>query len=170
MKYLMLMLIGFAFTANLFAQGKSEEKKQREGKPSEAVQSAVIAQSMANYGYANNNALSLISAADVLVASQPTGLKPEKVESDAKSEPKADKKTKFANLDVKELLSDARTMAKGNASLIALADDVEKRIPANTKDAVGGAKYTVDRVSGGSSDYFLHPFLQWCISRSSGKR
>lgn len=158
MKHLILIMGLFLSSVAFSQSSESDEKKQREGNPSEGVKLAVVAQEIANYGYSNNNPLSLISAADILVDNPTTELKPEKVESNEKGNTKTSKESKLVKLDVKELLKDARKMANGNTSLLAIADNVEKRIAATTKSAVGGAKYTLESVSANSTDIFYIRF------------
>lgn len=149
-----LMLMSFSNLA-LFAQ-EDEVAEKKGNVPSEGIQNIQLAQQLANYGYANSDALSLVKAAQIVVAAPPVELEPEKVE-EGKVKEEAKEATTVANLlEVDKLLADAEGLAADDEAVLALIK-VVKETP-QSRGAAGGEKYGVHRVSGNDYDVFYVKF------------
>lgn len=115
-----------------FAQEKSSEASQP---ASEQMVQLRLASDLAKYGYETYSASALIEAARILAAVPTRELTPE---SFTKGEGAADDKAPKAEFTVEQLLKDARDYADGNATLLALADQV-KVDNGTSRGRVGGA-------------------------------
>ncbi len=142
-----LVMIALMLPMALMAQ---EEKDTTVVIP-EAENTLRMAAQLSKYGYANNDALSLIQAARL---SKKAGLT---LEDRAKSEaeemrpaPEAGKKGGQVCLDPTKLLADAKAQAGDDGVLLALIDDVNS----NVRGAVGGPKYSRSNVNAGGSDVY----------------
>lgn len=110
-----------------------------------------VAAELSKYGYANNDALSLIQAARL---SKQAGFTREDKKKDEVEEmrpaPEPGKKGGQVSLDPTKLLADAKAMADNDGVLLALIDDVNS----NVRGAVGGPKYAYGTVGAGSTDVY----------------
>ena len=110
-----------------------------------------VAAELSKYGYANNDALSLIQAARL---SKQAGFTREDKKKDEVEEmrpaPESGKKGGQVSLDPTKLLADAKAMADNDGVLLALIDDVNS----NVRGAVGGPKYAYGTVGAGSTDVY----------------
>ena len=110
-----------------------------------------VAAELSKYGYANNDALSLIQAARL---SKQAGFTREDRKKDEVEEmrpaPEPGKKGGQVSLDPTKLLADAKAMADNDGVLLALIDDVNS----NVRGAVGGPKYAYGRVEAGATDVY----------------
>lgn len=110
-----------------------------------------VAAELSKYGYANNDALSLIQAARL---SKRAGFTLEDRKKDEVEEmrpaPEPEKKGGQVSLDPAKLLADAKAMADNDGVLLALIDDVNS----NVRGAVGGPRYASSRVNAGSTDIY----------------
>ena len=110
-----------------------------------------VAAELSKYGYANNDAVSLIQAARL---SKQAGFTREDRKKDEVEEmrpaPEPGKKGGQVSLDPTKLLADAKAMADNDGVLLALIDDVNS----NVRGAVGGPKYAYGRVEAGATDVY----------------
>ena len=129
----------------------AQEEKDTTVTLPEAENTLRIAAQLSKYGYANNDALSLIQAARL---SKKAGLTQEaraKVESEEmRPAPEAGKKGGQVCLDPAKLLADAKAKAGDDGVLLALIDDVNS----NVRGAVGGPKYAYSSVNAGGTDVY----------------
>lgn len=114
------------------------------------VKTFMMVSELSKYGYANNDALSLIQAARLAKQQGFTQTAMSKKETSGHNNENKGTKHGKISLDPAKLLSDAKTMASNDGVLLALIDDVNS----NVRGAVGGAKYHKDRVL--SSDYDVY--------------
>ncbi|MBN8826663.1 MULTISPECIES: hypothetical protein [unclassified Spirosoma] len=161
-KQAIFALLFTAFTSPLFAQNEPDTKRENDSKEStpstpktQKVEDYASAVNLARYGYANNCALCLVTAADMMYK---LGIKP--ISADAKASPAsttstATKTEKPNPTDPAKLLVDARKMAKGDAHLLALASKVQ---PTLSRGAVGGVQTASSRVYSGSVDVYRIAF------------
>ncbi|MDL2308831.1 hypothetical protein LJC68_03995 [Bacteroidales bacterium OttesenSCG-928-B11] len=155
MKKPLILLLFTCMVGISFAQETKEESKQPVSKEIAAIR---IANNLAKYGYENYSALALIEAAQIF-ATTPT--QPLKTESIEKGEPvgKEEKKTEKAEFTPTNLLADARKFADGDATLLALAEQVEKTgKEATTRGRVGGPGIMTAKVSAGGTDTYAIKF------------
>lgn len=161
-KQISLTLLLALCSTILFAQKAPDTKQEdqpKESAPStpktQKVEDYANAVSLARYGYANNCAICLITAADIMYKTGVTALA-----ADAKTNPTAptsgpSKPEKPNPADPAQILIDARQMAKGNANLLALASQVK---PVTSRGAVGGPKRSTTRVEAGDVDIYRISF------------
>lgn len=110
-----------------------------------------VAAELSKYGYANNDALSLIQAARLSKQSGFTVEERKKAEvEEMRPAPEPGKKGGQVSLDPTKLLNDAKTMAGDDGVLLALIDDVNS----NVRGAVGGPRYNYSSVSAGGTDVY----------------
>lgn len=119
MKKILLTLALVAAAQFTFAQKKTDDAKQP---ASELMTQLRLASDLARYGYETYSASALIEAARILNGVPTYELTPE---SFIKGEGTADGKAQKTEFSVEQLLKDARAYADGNATLLALADQVK---------------------------------------------
>lgn len=129
--FLLITLISF-FVFNLNAQ---EEKKDTKEKASDAISNLSLAKSLANYGYENESALSLIQAAAIVIKYPIRELEVEKSEESEGDD--GEKTSKEVELSPKKLLKDARSFANEDENIIALIDKEEAKIKKETVKSKG---------------------------------
>ncbi len=128
----------------------AQEEKDATGVVPEGEKALRLAAELSKYGYANDDALSLIQAARISKKAGFTLEDKKKVEGD-KGQPgsKAGKKGQVS-VEPAKLLADAKAKAGDDGVLLALIDDVNS----NVRGAVGGPKYGESHVNAGSSDLY----------------
>ena len=110
-----------------------------------------VAAELSKYGYANNDALSLIQAARLSKRAGFTLEDRKKYEvEEMRPAPEPGKKGGQVSLDPTKLLADAKAMADNDGVLLALIDDVNS----NVRGAVGGSKYATSSVNAGATDVY----------------
>ncbi|MBO4243674.1 MAG: hypothetical protein J5882_01290 [Bacteroidales bacterium] len=128
-----LLCMGIAASAQDF---KNEDEKDTTAKPiPPAVENLRLAFDLSRYGYANKNAVSLITAAQIL---NQNGFELEE-------------------LDAEKLLEDARTFAKDNPHLLALIDMSDT---GPVRGALGEEKYSLDMVKSYATDTYKVKFKE----------
>ncbi|RCR66394.1 hypothetical protein [Larkinella punicea] len=144
---------------SLFAQKTPVTKPEETEKPAvpttpqtQKVQDYSSALSLARYGYATKNALCLITAADMMYKLNVSPLPASARQNPSESAPTDSKPAKPDLANPEQLLIDARRLAKGDATVLALANRVKPALP--TRGAVGGPKRSTTSVSANSVDVF----------------
>lgn len=135
-----------------FAQEKTDDAKQP---ASELMTQLRLASDLARYGYETYSASALIEAARILNGVPTYELTPE---SFIKGEGTADGKAQKTEFSVEQLLKDARAYADGNATLLALADQV-KIDNGTSRGRVGGAAVHEDCVYANCTDNYTIRFI-----------
>jgi hypothetical protein len=161
-KVFLTLLIATIASANFaYSQEQlpTEEKKGEIVAPSPVMQSLVLAGQLAKYGYENNSASALIQAAELYLSVGLTEFKPESFEQGNGEETTKDE---YVSHDPKQILADARTLADGDATLLAMIEKVEKIAP--SRGAVGGPKSGAYKVAAKSADTFTVKF--WANERA----
>ncbi|GAB3914417.1 hypothetical protein GCM10028803_59840 [Larkinella knui] len=150
-------------SASLFAQQAPATKPEETDKPAvpttpqtQKVEDYSAALNLARYGYTTNNALCLITAAEMIYQLGVTPLPADARQNPSKPAPADSKPAKPDLANPEQLLTDARRLAKGDATVLALANRV-KPAPA-TRGAVGGPKRSTTSVSANSVDVFYIRF------------
>lgn len=110
----------------------------------------LMAADLSKYGYANNDALSLIQAARL--SKQAGFICVDCAKETTTRIEMANKGTKSGQISLEptKLLSDAKKMAGDDGVLLALIDDVNT----NVRGAVGGEKYASSSVNAGATDVY----------------
>jgi hypothetical protein len=162
-KVFLSLLIAATISANFaYSQDKQQtaEKKGEIVAPSPAMQTIVLAGQLAKYGYENNSASALIQAAELYLSVGLTEFKPESFEQGEGDETSKDE---YVSHNPKQILADARTLADGDATLLAMIEKVEK--VKSSRGAVGGPKRGTYKVAAKSTDSFTIKF--WANERAS---
>ncbi len=114
-----------------------------------AVDVVALAADLADHGYSTNSPLSLLTAAELLMQASPTALTGKQGTTmpavTAKSGP-------AVTFEPGAMIAAARSMAGDNTSVMALATQLQNRLAAGSKGAVGGPRSTVDRVLSNTTD------------------
>lgn len=141
-----LVMIAMMLPMALMAQ---DEKDPTASIPQEMKTFMMVAE-LSKYGYANNDALSLIQAARLSKQTGFTESPMSKTETSGQQNENQGTKKGQISIDPAKLLADAKTMAAGDGVLLSLIDDVN----GNVRGAVGGPKYHRDIVRAHDFDVY----------------
>ena len=144
----------------LFPTYAQENKAPIEGEKNEAIVSFELAGQIIRYGYANESPMALLNGAEIILSINPTDLKI--VKEEKTGTPDHGKKEGKIEFDVKKILADAKQMMNGDKSLLALADNIEKRI-GSSRGATGGASSIAATV-------YANSFISWTVNFVGGVR
>lgn len=154
------ILLSLAVIATSFAANAQEvpEKEELKGEVSSSVSALRLASELVKYGYAQQSALPLIDAMQIIIdnPTQPLGSEKE----GEKATIDVSGKNGNITLNFNEILASAKQFAEGDDQLLALIDQVETDAQAPSRGAVNGPKYTVDVVAPGSTDNFSVSFVK----------
>lgn len=152
MKKLMVIFASALIATSVFAQAANqpeiEAKEELKTPVSEEMASIQTAFQLADYGYKNGSASSLLCAAEILaqIPTQEMTTKASQDESGSK-ESVSEKKQYTAE----QLLEDGKKLAGKDKTLLAYAKSVEKLVKSSaTRGAFGGPKYDFSYVYGNS--------------------
>mgnify|MGYP004682917257 FL=1 len=129
----------------------AQEKKESTGSIPQSETVVRMAAELSKYGYANNDALSLIQAARLVKQANMVQVKTEKTEEQGQ-ESVGEKKGDIS-LDAAKLLADAKAKAGNNGTLLALIDEVE-----TTRGATNGPRYNRTSVKAKGTDVYRISF------------
>ncbi len=145
MKRLVVLAVSLCFAITTFAQNHkiadtknypNEEKKDTTATQiPPSVEKLKLALELSRYGYENKNAVSLITAAQIL---NQNGFELDEIDSE-------------------KLLEDAKTFAKGNEHLLAIIDMSDT---GPVRGAIGEEKYSFDMIKGYTTDTYKVKFKE----------
>jgi hypothetical protein len=124
-----------------------------------AVDAVALAADLASYGYQNNSAISLLTAAELLIQASPTTLSGKEGQQAISVAPKSTRSLVF---EPGALISSALSMGAGNQNVSAIARQLRARLASSPKGALGGPRTTTDRVLANTTDI-------WHINFSGGQ-
>lgn len=154
MKKFLLLLAVALFNVSAFAQD-AEKKDAPVGEISAEMQALTLAGDLVKYGYAQQSAVSLISAVEILQSVSTQKLDAERQgESDDKAS--SEGKSGVMTFDIPKLLADAKEFAEGNSSLLAIISGLENE---GHRGAVGGPKSAHERVLANRTDVYNIRFV-----------
>jgi hypothetical protein len=150
MRKVLFLAAMFLLCVSLFAQvGENGTKPADTTPPSADMEALQTATQLAKYGYDTDSASALIGAAEILVyiRTQPMAT------TGTESGQTADSGAKSGNPEYTpaNLLADARRLAGRDATMLAWASEVEAAMNTQTRGALGGPRYQVDRVYANST-------------------
>lgn len=135
-------------------QPKIEAKEEREAHASEEMASIQTAFQLAEYGYKNNSASSLLCAAEILAQVPTQEMTTEATQDDSGSKDTQSEKKEFT---AAQLLEDGKKLAGKDKTLLAYAKVVEKLVKVSgTRGAFGGPKYDFSYVYGYSTTSYYN--------------
>lgn len=155
MKKTLLIMCLATLSLTAWAQ---EEKDELQGEVSTSLSSLRLANELVKYGYAQQEALPLIQALQIMKQTPTQNLNAEK-EGETVDLSQTDQKKGLVNLDYDKILADAKVLADGDNVLTELLAQVENAEVELSRGAVNGPKYTVEAVNGNSSDYYNISFV-----------
>lgn len=157
MKKLAVILSAMFFATAVWAQ--QPEKEKMEGDASPAVSALRLAGDLIKHGYAQESALSLVNALDILTSTPVQDLDAER-QSDATGEATDDsQKEGIMTFDVEQIMADAKEFAEGDATVMALISEMEKKEKGGHRGAVNGSKRAIERVLANSTDTYNISFI-----------
>lgn len=124
------------------------------------VDVVALAADLASHGYSANSPLALLTAAELLMQASPSALTGKQGTRMPNVTAKSGTPVRF---DAGAMISSALAMSSGNANVSALASQLQNRLAAGSKGAVGGPRSAVDRVLSNSTDI-------WEIAFRGGER
>lgn len=133
-------------------------KEEIKGEVSSSVSALRLASELVKYGYAQQSALPLVDAMQIIIdnPTQPLGSEKEGEQTSIEITGKNGNVT----LNFNELITSAKQFAEGDEALLALIDQVETDSQAPSRGAVNGPKYTVDVVGPGCADNYTVSFVK----------
>lgn len=149
--FLAFMLVCMSMSAQT-----QETKEELKGEVSAPLSSLKLANDLIRYGYAQQNALSLIQALEIMAETptQELGSKTEKSTTTSTST-----KEEKVSFDFANILADAKEFADGDEHLLALISKVEAVKASSNRGAVGGPRRNVDVVHAHSTDTYQINFV-----------
>ena len=157
MKKLLLISALVLFTAVSFAQG-TETKPELKGEVSSSLSSLRLASDLVKYGYAQQSALPLIEALQIMNENPTQPLKAER-QGDAVDISKKEGKSSVISLDYNKILADAKEFAADNQILTQLLAQIEADGQSGSRGAVNGPSRHYDTVNGSSTDTYQVSFI-----------
>ena len=125
---------------------------------SESIEIIKMAGKLAKYGYEKRSVTALIEAAKLYLSVGTKDLNAESIEKGAGTETQKKETNSF---DPKQLLDDAKKLAKGDATYLALIEKVEK---SGTRGAIGGPSITRSSVNAKSTDVYTVRFYPYQVA------
>ena len=157
MKKVIFLLVALFGVLTTSAQ-EVEPKEAIQGEVSPAVSALRLATDLVKYGYAQQSALPLIDALQIISENptQPLGTEKEGEVADGITQGKSGNVT----LNFNDILASAKEFADGDERLLALIAVVENDANGTHRGAVNGPKYTEDVVRANSTDNFKVSFVK----------
>lgn len=152
MKKLMVIFASALIATSVFAQAANqpeiEAKEELKTPVSEEMASIQTAFQLADYGYKNGSASSLLCAAEILAQIPTQEMTTKASQDESGSKESASEKKQYT---AEQLLEDGKKLAGKDKTLLAYAKTVEKLVKSSaTRGAFGGPKYDYSYVYGNS--------------------
>lgn len=152
MKKLMVIFASALIATSVFAQAANqpeiEAKEELKTPVSEEMASIQTAFQLADYGYKNGSASSLLCAAEILAQIPTQEMTTKASQDESGSKESASEKKQYT---AEQLLEDGKKLAGKDKTLLAYAKTVEKLVKSSaTRGAFGGPKYDFSYVYGNS--------------------
>lgn len=158
MKKMTLFLVLMLVASISWAQ-EVEKKQELKGEVSPAVASLRLATDLVKYGYAQQSALPLIDALQIISENPTQPLKAER-EGVTVDTSNNDGKSGNVSLDFDAIIADAKEFADGDETMLNLIAKIEADSKGNHRGAVNGPARTVEYVNGNSSDSYQISFIE----------
>lgn len=153
MKRILLIACLCGLSIASFAQEEKPESNRAASPEMTALQTAA---SLAKYGYANYSPTALIEAAKIF---SETKVQPFEGSKENNEKQDVSEKESSVSFNPAQLLADAKKYAGKDKVVLAYAAQVEKGLKSGTtRGALGGPKYTEERVYGKSTDTYQVKF------------
>ncbi|MBL7110437.1 MAG: hypothetical protein ISS19_00670 [Bacteroidales bacterium] len=149
-KGFLTVLCLLVFTSALHAQEKGSQQPMKY--MSQEIENMTLAKELAAYGYANESAISLISAAQIVIDESAGEAKVKETTRGGE-----DAGTSELTLDVEKLLTDAEAFADNDKNLKAVIKSM-RELSAASRGRVGGPGYVIDKVNGEEANMYAVEF------------
>ena len=146
MKKIILSAALVLLTSAAWAQ-EIEEKQEVKGEISTSLSALRLATDLVRYGYAQQSALSLAEALQIINENptQPLKATPEGEKADTSS---SEGKSGSVSLDYDKILADAKALAEGDETITKLLTQIEENGKVSHRGAVNGPSKTYEVVNG----------------------
>lgn len=153
MRKIVVVVMAMFAGISMYAQ-TPEAKDELKGEISAPLSSLRLANDLIRYGYAQQKALPLIQALEIMAETPTQGLHGEK-------EKNGDVATKeeAVSFDYAKVLADAKDFAEGNETMLSLIASIEAAKDGANRGAVNGPGKTVDVVSANGTDNYQISFV-----------
>ena len=125
----------------------AEKKDELKGEVSQSLSAFRLASDLVKYGYAQQSALSLAEALQIINENPTQPLKAEREGENADTS-KSEGKNGIASLDYEKILADAKVMAEGDETITKLLSQIEENGKVNHRGAVNGPSRHYDTLGG----------------------
>ena len=154
------LFLSLALATITFASNAQDvpEKEDIKGEVSTSVTALRLASELVKYGYAQQSALPLVDALQIILdnPTQPMGSEKE----GEKASIEVTSKNGNVTLNFDEILASAKKFAEGDDNLLAIIDQAETDAMAPSRGAVNGPKYSSDVVRAKSTDTYNVSFVK----------
>ena len=157
MKKIFISVVFLLLTSVSFAQ-EVEKKQELKGEISEPLSALRLATDLVKYGYAQESALALVDALQILNENPTQPLKAER-EGSTVDTSKKDGKKGIVSFDFDKILADAKVFAEGDEPLMKLIAQIEEESKGSHRGAVNGPSKHYDSVNGNSTDTYQISFI-----------
>ena len=154
----LIVLFALLLGGNLAWAQEVENKPKLEGEISPAVSSLKLATELVKYGYAQQSALPLIDALQIITENPTQPLKAQR-EGDSVDASSSDGKNGFVSINFDEVLAKAKEFSDGDEALLKLIAQVEEESKGSHRGAVNGPSRTVEIVGAHSTDTYQISFV-----------
>jgi len=150
LKGLFAVLCLLVFTTALYAQDKGSQEPMKY--MSQEIENMALAKELAAYGYANESAISLINAAQIVIDESAS-------EAEVQTTKRGGEDTggSTITLDVEKLLTDAEGFADGDKNLSGVIKSM-RELSSASRGRVDGPGYVVDKVNGEEANMYAVEF------------
>lgn len=154
----MILSVFLMFVVNIAWAQDVEEKKELKGEVSSAVASLKLATDLVKYGYAQQSALPLIDALQIMLENPTQHLKAERNGTDV-DKSKNDGKSSTVSFDFNTIITDAKEFSDGDETMLNLIGKLEQTNKEKHRGAVNGPSRTIEYVNGYSCDSYSISFV-----------
>ena len=157
MKKIVFSIVCLLLATTMWAQ-EIGQKPEVKGDVSSSLSALRLATDLVKYGYAQQSALPLVQALQIINEKPTQPLKAER-EGEKADLTKAEGKSGQVSLDYEKILADAKVFAEGDETLIKLIAKIEEDGKSSHRGAVNGPSKHYDSVNGNSTDTYQVSFI-----------
>ena len=157
MKKIVFSIVCLLLATTMWAQ-EIGQKPEVKGDVSSSLSALRLATDLVKYGYAQQSALPLVQALQIINENPTQPLKAER-EGEKADLTKAEGKSGQVSLDYEKILADAKVFAEGDETVIKLIAQIEEDGKSSHRGAVNGPSKHYDSVNGNSTDTYQVSFI-----------
>lgn len=157
MKKILLSVVALLLTSTVLAQ-EIEKKHSLQGEVSTPLSALRLASGLVKYGYAQQSALPLIQALQIINDNPTQPLKADYEGEKTDTAPSEGKST-IVSFDHEKVLAEAKKFAEGDETLLMLIEQIELENEGGLRGAVNGPSRTIQSVRGNSTDTYKISFI-----------